>query len=336
MQKTAKKKGFFVSIMDFILKFVKMDLIERRNLAGYLFILPFLLGLLLVFLPSLWRTFVFSINDIIIRMDGTGFDLQWYGFGYYVEAFTVDVDFRKYLLETFRDMVINLPVIMIFSFFMAVMLNKKKLPGRTVFRVIFFMPVIIYTGVASAAGTTSGSGELEAVAAQVFADPMINAGGSGMKSGLASLTGVATSIEGVISSLSIGSWLMDFIMLSVSRLEWIIQSSGVQIIVFLSALQSIPTSIFEAASVEGLTGWEMFWKITFPMISPMILVNAVYTIVDTFTNTRYQIASYINTVSFSRTNYSLGSAMSFIYFLLVIILIGIIAAVCSRFMFYQE
>ena len=336
MQKTAKKKGLFVSVMDYILRFVKMDLIERRNLAGYFFVIPFLIGLLLIFLPSLWNTFVFSINDILIRSDGTGYDLAWYGFGYYKHAFMSDVDFRKYLLETLRDMCINLPVIMIFSFFMAIMLNKKKLPGRTVFRVIFFMPVIIYTGVASAAGTTAVSGEAAAAAAQIFADPSMNAGGSGMKSGLASLTGVAAGVENIIGSLRIGSWLMNFIMLSVSRLEWIIQSSGVQIIVFLSALQSISTSIFEAASVEGLTGWEMFWKITFPMISPMILVNAVYTIVDTFTNTRYQIAGYINTVSFSRINYSLGSAMSFIYFVCIMIVIGIIAALCSRFMFYQE
>jgi len=336
MQKTAKKKGFFVSIMDYILTFVKMDLIERRNLAGYIFVIPFIIGLLLVFIPALWQTFIFSINDIVIRSDGTGYDLAWYGFGYYKEAFTVDVMFRQYLLETLRDMCINLPVIMIFSFFMAIMLNKKKLPGRTLFRVIFFMPVIIYTGVASAAGTTSTSGEMQAVAAQIFADPSINAGGSGMKAGVASLTGIASGVKAIIGSLRIGSWLMDFIMLSVSRLEWIIQSSGVQIIVFLSALQSISTSIFEAASVEGLTGWEMFWKITFPMISPMILVNAVYTIVDTFTNSRYQIASYINTVSFSRTNYSLGSAMSFIYFLCIMVVIGVIAALCSRFMFYQE
>jgi len=143
MQKTAKKKGFFVSIMDYILTFVKMDLIERRNLAGYIFVIPFIIGLLLVFIPALWQTFIFSINDIVIRSDGTGYDLAWYGFGYYKEAFTVDVMFRQYLLETLRDMCINLPVIMIFSFFMAIMLNKKKLPGRTLFRVIFFMPVII-------------------------------------------------------------------------------------------------------------------------------------------------------------------------------------------------
>lgn len=336
MQKTAKKKGFFTSIGDFILRFVKMDLIERRNLAGYIFILPFLIGLILIFIPSIWQTFIFSINDIVMRSDGTGFDLSWYGFGYYAEAFTVDVDFRQKLLETLRDMCINLPVILIFSFFMSIMLNKKKLPGRTVFRIIFFMPVIIYTGVAATVGTTSSSGEAAAVAAQIFADPTINAGSSGMKSGLASLTGVATGVEQIIGSLRIGSWLMDFIMLFVSRLEWIIQSSGVQIIVFLSALQSISSSIFEAASVEGLTGWEMFWKITFPMISPMILVNAVYTIVDTFSNSRYEIASYINTVSFSRTNYSMGSAMSFIYFLCVLVIIGIVAAICSRFMFYQE
>ncbi|MBR5520122.1 MAG: sugar ABC transporter permease, partial [Clostridia bacterium] len=314
---------------------LKMDLMEKRNLAGYVFILPFVLGFLLIFLPSIVQSFRFSLSEIVIRADGTGYDLIHKGFTHYYDAFFTDVDFRVKLVETLRDIVINLPVILIFSFFMALLLNRKQFPGRTVFRIIFFLPVIIYTGIASAAGITSGgSGEVAEAAAQVFADPTL--GNEGMQSGVTSIIGMAMNIQVIIQSLGLGQTLMDFIMLSISRLEWIIQSSGVQILVFLAALQGVPTSIFEAASVEGLTSWEMFWKITLPMISPQILVNTIYTVVDSFTNNRYEVLSYIQKVSFSNANYGFGSALSFIYFLCTLILIGLVTVMISRFVFYNE
>ena len=284
-----KKEGVWYKIKMFILRALKMDLMERRNLAGYVFVLPFVLGFVLIFLPSIVQSFRFSLSEIIIRADGTGYDLQSRGFAHYYDAFFTDVDFRVKLVETLRDIIINLPVILIFSFFMALLLNRKKFPGRTVFRIIFFLPVIIYTGIASSAGITSGAGGGEAAeaAAQVFADPTI--GQEGMQSGVTSIIGMAMNIQVIIQNLGLGQTLMNFIMLSISRLEWIIQSSGVQILVFLAALQGVPTSIFEAASVEGLTSWEMFWKITLPMISPQILVNTIYTVVDSFTNNRYEV-----------------------------------------------
>lgn len=266
--------------------------------------------------------------------DGTGYYLVGRGFRHYYEAFFSDTDFRVKLVESLRDIVINLPVILIFSFFMALLLNRKKFPGRTLFRIIFFLPVIIYTGVASTAGIASGSTELSEAASQVFADPTI--GNEGMSSGATSIIGMATNISGIISSLGLGSTLMNFIFASISRLEWIIQSSGVQILVFLSALQGVPSSIFEAASVEGLTSWEMFWKITLPMISPQILVNTIYTIVDSFTNERYTVLPYIQKISFSNADYGLGSAMSFVYFLCTIILIGLVSLIISKFVFYNE
>lgn len=330
-----KKEGVWYKTKMFILRALKMDLMERRNLAGYVFVLPFILGFVLIFLPSIVQSFQFSLSEIIIRADGTGYDLQPRGFAHYYDAFFSDVDFRVKLVETLRDIIINLPVILIFSFFMALLLNRKKFPGRTFFRIIFFLPVIIYTGIASSAGITSGaSGEMAEAAAQVFADPTINQ--EGMKSGVSSIIGMALNIQVIIQNLGLGQTLMNFIMLSISRLEWIIQSSGVQILVFLAALQGVPTSIFEAASVEGLTSWEMFWKITLPMISPQILVNTIYTIVDSFTNNRYEVLSYIQKVSFSNANYGLGSALSFIYFLCTLILIGLVTVLISRFVFYNE
>ena len=121
-----KKDGFFYKVKRFILKALRMDLMERRNLAGYVFVLPFILGLLLIFLPSMVQSFLFSRSDIVIRADGTGYDLISKGFLHYYDSFFTDTDFRIKLVHTLRDIVINLPVILIFSFFMALLLNRKK------------------------------------------------------------------------------------------------------------------------------------------------------------------------------------------------------------------
>ncbi len=319
-------------------KLFRMDLVERRNMAGYVFVLPIIIGFALIFLPAMFQSIRFSISEIQIRTDGTGYDLLPKGLSNYHKAFFVDAQFLLVLAESLRDMVINLPVILIFSFFMAILLNRKHFPGRTVLRVIFFLPVVIYSGIASTAGLTSGgTGETAEIAAQVFSDPTIASGGSqSMQSGLASIVGMALSFRVVLESMQLPNWLMRFIFMSVSRLEWIIQSSGVQILVFLAALQSIPTSVFEAAVVEGLTTWEMFWKITLPMISSMILVNSIYTVVDSFTNSRYKIHEYIRNQSFTKADYGYGSALSVIYFLCVIVLIGIITGIVSRYVFYHE
>jgi len=173
------------------------------------------------------------------------------------------------------------------------------------------------------------------IVSMVFADPTV-ADPNGMETGIASIVGVALNVQALISSLNLPSELMNFVTLSVSRLEWIIKSAGVQIIVFLAALQAIPTSIFEAAEVEGLTGWEMFWKITLPMISPMILVNSIYTVVDCYTNENYAISAYIQNVGLSGGEYAYASALSFIYFLVTMLIIGLVALIVSRYVFYNE
>lgn len=317
----------------------RIDLVTRRNLVGYVFVLPIILGLIIIFLPSMVNSFRFSLNDIIIRADGTGYDLAGKGFTNYITAFRADAEFPTRLFQTLRDMVINLPVILIFSFFMSILLNRKNFPGRTVFRTIFFLPVVIYSGIASAAGLTSGGATSEAaeMMAMLFSDPSLaGEGQSGMQSGFGYVMGLAMQLDQILMAMNLPQSLMNFVSLSVNRLQWIIQSSGVQILVFLAALQSIPTSVFEAAEVEGLTGWEMFWKITLPMVSPMILVNAIYTLVDTYSNSRYTIHEYIRSVSFSKGDYGYGSALSFIYFIFVIILIAIVTGMTSRFVFYND
>jgi ABC-type sugar transport system permease subunit len=107
-------------------------------------------------------------------------------------------------------------------------------------------------------------------------------------------------------------------------------------LIFLAGLQSISPAIYESCEIDGATAWETFWKITFPMISPMILVNAVYTIIDSFTSESNSVMKFISAY-YNKTNGDvIGSAMSWMYFLIVVIIVAVLAAIISAFVFYQR
>lgn len=110
-----------------------------------------------------------------------------------------------------------------------------------------------------------------------------------------------------------------------------------QILIFLAGIQSISPSIYESASVEGATAWEMFWKITLPMVSPMLLVNVFYTIIDNLTRDNNELMNYIRNISFSQGMYGEGAAMAWLYFLVVAVILVVLVAIISRFVFtYQR
>ena len=102
-------------------------------------------------------------------------------------------------------------------------------------------------------------------------------------------------------------------------------------LIFLAGLQSISPTIYESCQIDGATSWETFWKITFPMISPMILVNAVYTVIDSFTTDSNTIMKFISNEYLQPDGKGTSTAMAWMYFLIVIAMVGIIAAICSAF-----
>ena len=132
--------------------------------------------------------------------------------------------------------------------------------------------------------------------------------------------------------MKVGTELVSYVVGLVNNVYSIINYSGVQMLIFLAGLQSISPAIYEACQIEGASGWETFWKITFPMISPMILVNAVYTVIDSFTRSNNPAMSFI--AKYPEAEVSL--AMSWMYFLIVMLIIGVIAAIASSFVFYQR
>ena len=303
----------------------KVSLEKKKARAGYVFVAPFLLGIILIYIPILLDSIWFSFNELGIEIVN-GKPTQILipkGFEYYVYAFTESPDFVTKLLEGLQQLILEVPAIIIFSLFIAVVLNQKML-GRAAFRAIFFVPVIISTGLMeSINGADIASGEMQGG----IDDGSGQAGGAG-------LLGVL-DLESLFSGMAIGGELVSYVVQLVNKIYDIINFSGVQMLIFLAGLQSISESIYEACRIDGATGWETFWKVTFPMISPMILVNAVYTVIDAFTRSSNITMRYI-TKSVYENNQSQGTAMYWIYFCVVILIIAAVSGIISTFIFYQR
>ena len=305
----------------------KSSLEARKARAGYVFVAPFVLGILLVYLPILLDSIWFSFSEITV-VEGVQ-QFNYVGFRYYKSAFSTGSEFPEKLLASLQELLLQVPSIIIFSLFIAVVLNQKML-GRAVFRAIFFIPVIISTGL------------MESINAQ---DKMSSSNMSGVDTGAGAVDGgdagqqvlSALDIEALFKNMAIGGQLVDIVVSLVNNIYSIINYSGVQMLIFLAALQSISPSIYEACRIDGATGWETFWKVTFPMISPMILVNTIYTIIDSFTRSKNTMMSYIGSIETSgSTGQFMASAMSWMYFLIVLLILGIVAGISASFIFYQR
>mgnify|MGYP002675475109 CR=1 FL=1 len=297
---------------------------KKKARAGYLFVAPFLVGVILIYLPILLDSIWFSFNNINIDVVGENrvIVLLPQGFKYYVEAFTTDPQFVTKLLSGIQQLIFEVPAIIIFALFIAVVLNQKML-GRAAFRAIFFIPVIISTGLMESINAS----DLMSGAAEGGIDD--GSGGNGAAQIISVL-----DVELLFESMKVGGDLVKYVVGLVNNVYNIINFSGVQMLIFLAGLQSISPAIYEASEIEGATAWETFWKITFPMISPMILVNTVYTIIDSFTKKSNVTMAYITSIYSG--NESKATAMSWIYFIVVILIIAIVAGIASTFIFYQR
>ena len=295
----------------------KVSLDSRKARAGYVFTLPFILGILLVYLPILIDSLWMSFHDI----DRTGeFDKYIFNnFQYYKDAFVSSNAFASNLLAGLQELVFEVPAVIIFSLFIAVVLNGKML-GRAAFRAIFFVPVIISTGVMTGL-----------MASDLATSEMQGGTDDGSGGGLIN----SLEVEALFRNMAIGGDLVSVVVGLVNDIYNIINYSGVQMLIFLAGLQSISESIYEACRIDGATGWETFWKVTFPMISPMILVNAVYTVIDSFTRTTNSTMKYIESIG-GLQGASERTALYWIYFLVIIAIIAIIAGVISSYIFYQR
>ena len=306
-----------------VLKFLKSifkrkpSLEKRRAMSGYVFVLPFILGVVLIYLPLLIDSVWLSMS-VVSTADKT---ITFVGLQHYVDAFSTS-GFTAAFLAGLQQLIFEVPAVIVFSLFIAVVLNNKML-GRAAFRAIFFLPVIVSTGI------------MESINA---ADAVSSEAGEGINDGTQSNSTEIISmldVQKLFASMKVGGELVTYVVDLVNNVYNIINYSGVQMLIFLAGLQSISPSIYEACQIEGATGWETFWKITFPMISPMILVNAIYTVIDSFTRSTNPAMAFIRN-QFDLGSFSSATAMSWMYFLVVALVLAVVAAIVSSFVFYQR
>ena len=290
---------------------------EERN--GYAFILPWLIGLVALFGVPLIMSVVFAVSKVNIIGTG-GYKLEFLGLDNFVYAITKDAFFPKYLAESLLDLLYNVPVIIVFSFFVALLL-KSKFPGSAAVNAIFFLPIILSSGLFLQMQSNFGQDTTTTL------DAAMNSASS-----LSALKSV--NMEKYLLEMGLSNDLIGIITGPIDRIYSVISSSGVQIFIFLAGLKSISPSLYEAARVEGGNGWEMFWKITFPMVTPLLLVNLVYSIVDTFTSVSNSVMDYTYTQAFTEMDFGLSNAMCWIYLAILGICIAIVAGIMSKRIFY--
>ncbi|MCY9664302.1 sugar ABC transporter permease [Paenibacillus alginolyticus] len=282
----------------------RIGLERKKMLAGYVYISPWLVGFLLFMVFPLVYSLWLSFHDV----EGVGsFQLKYVGWLNFKHAFVLDPQFVPLFVSVIQDTVINTPLIIVFSLFIAILLNHR-IRGRAFFRAAFFLPVLI------------GSG--------MVLQQLLYAG-----------VGQKTLVNGIglpeSAFIYMGPAFSQFVFDLLSRLTLIFWKTGVQILLFLAGLQGISPSLYESSKCDGATEWEMFWKITLPLVSPVILLNLVYTLVDSFTDVTNRIMLYIRDIGFVKIELGYAAALGWIYFALVFVIIVIIFAASRRFIFYS-
>jgi ABC-type sugar transport systems, permease components len=287
----------------------RSGLVARRAMYGRLFILPWLIGFVFFFCIPLGTSFYYTLTRINITE--AGLEFQWAGFENYLYAFTTDPDFTRNIVESVLNIVYQVPIIIFFSLFIANIL-KGDFKGRTLMRAIFFLPVIISSGV---------------VIAILKENVLIS--GTGQEASLFQ-TGGLTS---VLVDSGFGLPFVKVITDSIAKVFDLTWRSGVQILLLLSALHSVPESMYEAAKIEGATAWESFWKITFALISPTLVLAVIYSIIDYFTDYSNKVMRMI-VLNVTQGRFEYSTTISILYFLAVMLIISAVYGLLSKKAYY--
>lgn len=282
-----------------------LSFFQRDALIGLFFVSFFIVGFLIIYLPAIIESINLSMHEDTIDAGSV-----YVGWKNYNTILRVDPEFIPNVASSLGSVLVNVIVIIIYSLVVSNLLNKN-LPGKGVFRALLFLPVIISAGVID----------------QMMGFSAVTSSVSG--------SGAADTITQYIMDLNINESLSAIIGGAIQNINQIISRSGVQIVIFLAGLQAISPSIYEAAYVEGCTAWESFWKITMPMVSPLIVVNVVYTFIDSFTNSQNVVMSKIMEKINVDLEYGIASAMSWVYFILVGIMLVAVVLLINKLAFYE-
>ena len=295
-----------------------LETAQRRY--GYYFCIPFIVGgLVFVLFPTI-ESIIYSLSTVSFDPDKGLVSNEW-GLMNYEEIWMIQTSFKEKIFASLQSMVTNVPIVVIFAFFMASVLNTKFI-GRGFARSVMFLPVIISSGI------------ILSLANGDMASNLISSGDR-----FAATSGdtfeVTTAFQIMLEDMNLNQTLVKFIVDSVANISNIVNMSAVSIVIFIAGLQGISPSIYEASYIEGATKWEVFWKISLPMVSPLILTSVVYTIVDNFCGQNNSVVSTIHS-TITKTEYDIASAMAVSYSLIIIVILMVVFAVLSKVVFYQD
>lgn len=302
----------------------KLTLTQKRGLKGYLFILPWFIGFVIFYVRSLIMTVEFSFAKLTVPPGAGGYSLEGKGLENYLYAFRAHGSFKQTLTSSVGNMLIDVPLILFFSLFMALLLNQK-FKGRGIVRAIFFLPVILNSDALKAAISLS--------------EAMMN---GGIATQAAEVSGAASSVLAFDLDYLINMFVnfglpvkvLSYVTAAVGRINDIISASGVQIIIFIAALQSIPSSMYEVARIEGATAYETFWKVTLPLVMPHVITNMVYTIVDHFSCSDVVELAY--STAFTEFNYGLSAVFSIISTVITLLILALLVRMIQKHAFYYN
>lgn len=290
--------------------------ITKDDIAGYLFVLPFLVGFVILFARPMAKSIVYSFSEISFGPEGM--TLEPVGFENYSYALFSDADFFKKLLTSIGEILWNIPVIMFFSMFMAVLLNEKFV-GRLFFRMLLFLPVIF---------------ALPDFINNIDADGM----GARMSEGRELIAQTSDTLQmllmDLINNFGMPGEILTKLQESLQNILQICWKSGIQIILFIIGLQAIPSYLYEVCKLEGATAWETFWKITFPLLSPTILLCLIYTVIDLFNSASNQVISIITDNMSQRMHYA--CAQTWLYSIVVFIFVFIAYRLVAKRAIYLD
>jgi len=307
--------GITEAIMTYIPGNATYRTMRARNARiGTLFILPFIIGFLVFMCRPLVESFIFSFNDVRL-VPGQGYEKTFVGINNYRHALLVDPEYNTFLVEEVGQMIINTIATLVLSFVVAVILNQE-FKGRVLCRAIFFLPVILSSGVLPGIEHQNEFYDMMAGMAEAVE------GSSGLN--------ISATLQELLQVSGVASEFFDVVFTMIDSIYDIVMAAGIQIIVFLSGLQSISPSLYEAADVEGCSAWESFWKITFPMVSPLLLVNCIYTIIDFFMKNDNRVMELIYQITYQDFKFGISAAMSWIYFAIALAFIGISSFIISK------
>lgn len=281
---------------------------NKRRRYGWLFIAPWLIGLLLFFGRPIIASIQYSFSEITLS---DGMVITPVGLEQYKELFFKDTDFLPALLEAFTDLFKTVPLVLAFSLFVSIILNQKFI-GRDLARAVFFLPVIVASG----------------VVLKMLNEDAVNS--SMMYENMNSTLFGATGLKALLTQMNLPTNIVSSLIGVVNGVFEMVWKSGIQILLFLSGLQTIPRSYYETASIEGANVWMAFWKITFPMLLPTMIVAVVYSIVDSFTYYSNPVMELVNGAYLDDMRFGYASAMAWMYFLMIMIVLAFVFLILGK------